>query len=134
MIDCLFNINSVAFISRVILLARKKCKIIMTCILYKVAEQTRTPVIVTVVIGSLESMCCMLLYNTLTVSHSAFQGRTNGRWPSNASAAAAAVIAKRDAEFRARYVVVPPGDEAKLVSCPICEKTVKSEFLEDDED
>jgi pre-mRNA cleavage complex 2 protein Pcf11 len=32
------------------------------------------------------------------------------------------------------YVVVPPGDEAKPVSCPICKEAIKSEFLADDED
>ena len=37
---------------------------------------------------------------------------------------------KRDAELRAQYVVVPPSDEAKPISCPICE-TLRSEFLED---
>ena len=42
--------------------------------------------------------------------------------------------AKRDAELRAQYVVVPPGDKAKPISCPICEETLRSEFLEDDED
>jgi hypothetical protein len=29
--------------------------------------------------------------------------------------------------------VVPPGDEVKPVSCPICKETIKSEFPEDDE-
>ena len=52
----------------------------------------------------------------------------------NATAAAAAESAKRDAELRALYVIVPPGDEAKPISCPICTETIKSEFLEDDED
>jgi pre-mRNA cleavage complex 2 protein Pcf11 len=52
----------------------------------------------------------------------------------NAAAAANAENAKRDAELRAQYVVVPPGDEAKPISCPICKETLKSEFLEDDED
>jgi pre-mRNA cleavage complex 2 protein Pcf11 len=42
------------------------------------------------------------------------------------------VIARRDAELRAFYVVVPPNDEAKPVSCPICEEIIKSEFLEND--
>jgi pre-mRNA cleavage complex 2 protein Pcf11 len=87
------------------------------------------------------------LYDTLTATHNAFQdwihdvsvdvkgkGRTDGNRPLNAKAAAAAVIAKRDAELRALYVVVPPGDEAKPVSCPICKEAIKSEFLEDDED
>jgi len=59
---------------------------------------------------------------------------TDGHRPLNAKAAAAAEIAKRDAELRALYVVVPPGDEAKPISCPICKETIKSEFLEDDED
>lgn len=52
----------------------------------------------------------------------------------NAKAAAAAEVAKRDADLRAQYVVVPPGEEAKPVSCPICKEHFKSEFLEDDED
>ena len=49
-------------------------------------------------------------------------------------AAAAVLIAKRDAELRALYVTVPPGNEAKPVSCPICKMAIKSEFLADDED
>jgi pre-mRNA cleavage complex 2 protein Pcf11 len=44
------------------------------------------------------------------------KGRTDGHGPLNANAAAAAVNAKHDAELRALYVVVPPGDEAKPVS------------------
>jgi hypothetical protein len=40
----------------------------------------------------------------------------------------------REAELHAFYVVVPPGDEAKPISCPICKELLKSEFLEDDED
>jgi pre-mRNA cleavage complex 2 protein Pcf11 len=50
----------------------------------------------------------------------------------NANAAAAAVIAQGDAELRALYVIVPPGNEAKPVSCPICEETIKSDFLDED--
>ncbi|KIO12700.1 hypothetical protein M404DRAFT_993682 [Pisolithus tinctorius Marx 270] len=42
--------------------------------------------------------------------------------------------AQRDAELRAQFVVVPPGDEAKSIYCPICKETLKSEFLEDDEE
>ncbi|KAJ2930199.1 hypothetical protein H1R20_g6915, partial [Candolleomyces eurysporus] len=38
------------------------------------------------------------------------------------------------AELRSRFVVVPPGDEAKHISCPICKEQLKSEFLEDDEE
>jgi hypothetical protein len=54
-IDCQFNLNSMASASRVTLLAIKKCKIV-TCTLDKIVRQTRTPVAVTVVVGSLESM------------------------------------------------------------------------------
>ena len=52
----------------------------------------------------------------------------------NAKASAAAENAKREAELQAQYVIVPPGDEAQVVSCPICKETLKSEFLQDDED
>ena len=62
------------------------------------------------------------------------KSHTDEHQPLNAKAAAAAEITKRDAELRALYVVVPSGDEAKPVSCPICKKTIKSEFLEDNED
>ncbi|KAI5993682.1 hypothetical protein EDC04DRAFT_2872651 [Pisolithus marmoratus] len=41
---------------------------------------------------------------------------------------------QRDAELRAQFVVVPPGDKAKSIYCLICKETMKSEFLEDDED
>ncbi|KAG6336856.1 hypothetical protein ID866_2252 [Astraeus odoratus] len=43
-------------------------------------------------------------------------------------------VAQRDAELRAQFVVVPPGDEAKSISCPICKETMKAEFLEEDEE
>ncbi|KAJ3515454.1 hypothetical protein NLJ89_g1743 [Agrocybe chaxingu] len=62
------------------------------------------------------------------------KGRADGSGPLNAKAAAAAELAKRDADLRAQYVVVPPGEEAQVLSCPICKETLKSEFLEDDED
>ncbi|KAJ7764985.1 hypothetical protein DFH07DRAFT_811027 [Mycena maculata] len=63
------------------------------------------------------------------------KGRADGgARPLNAKAAAAAEVAKRDADLRAQHVVVPPGEEAKPVSCPICKESFKSEFLEDDED
>ncbi|KAI0068792.1 hypothetical protein BV25DRAFT_1874001 [Artomyces pyxidatus] len=54
--------------------------------------------------------------------------------PLNSKVVAAAEAAKRDAELRAQFVVVPPGDEAKHVACPICQETLKSEFNEDDEE
>ncbi|KAH9951650.1 hypothetical protein B0H21DRAFT_716896 [Amylocystis lapponica] len=62
------------------------------------------------------------------------KGRADGSRLVNSSAAAAAEAAKRDAELRALFVVVPPGDEAKPISCPICKEPLKSEFLEDDEE
>ncbi len=43
---------------------------------------------------------------------------------SNVKAVANAESAKRDAELRARFVVVPPGDEAKDVTCPICKEVL----------
>ncbi|TFK91474.1 hypothetical protein K466DRAFT_582774 [Polyporus arcularius HHB13444] len=61
------------------------------------------------------------------------KGRADGRIV-NTKAAAAEEAAKRDAELRAMFVVVPPGDEAKPISCPICKEPLKSEFLEDDEE
>lgn len=61
------------------------------------------------------------------------KGRADGRIV-NSKAAAAEEAAKRDAELRAMFVVVPPGDEAKPISCPICKEPLKSEFLEDDEE
>lgn len=41
---------------------------------------------------------------------------------------------KRDATLRASIVVVPPGDEAKTISCPVCKEVLKSEFQEDEEE
>ncbi|OBZ70297.1 Uncharacterized protein C4G9.04c [Grifola frondosa] len=62
------------------------------------------------------------------------KGRADGSRLVNAKAVAAAEAAKREAELRALHVVVPPGDEAKPISCPICKEPLKSEFLEDDEE
>ncbi|KAI6043234.1 hypothetical protein EDC04DRAFT_2600404 [Pisolithus marmoratus] len=42
--------------------------------------------------------------------------------------------AQRDAELRAQFVVVQPGHKAKSIYCLICKETMKSKFLEDDED
>ncbi|KAI0092732.1 hypothetical protein BDY19DRAFT_925885 [Irpex rosettiformis] len=47
---------------------------------------------------------------------------------------AADEAAQRDAELRAMRVVVPPGDETKSFSCPICKEILKPEFNEDDEE
>ena len=53
---------------------------------------------------------------------------------SSAKVAAAAAAAEQEAKLRESYVVVPTGDEAKSIQCPICKETLKSEFLEEDED
>jgi len=39
-----------------------------------------------------------------------------------------------EGDLRQQFVVVPPGDEAKNISCPICKEHMKCEFLEDDEE
>jgi pre-mRNA cleavage complex 2 protein Pcf11 len=76
---------------------------------------------------------CTPLYNTLTATYTAFQDWIhNVSVDMNANAAAAAVIVQRDAELRALYVIVPLGNEAKPVLCPICEETIKSEFIDED--
>ncbi|KAI6002504.1 hypothetical protein EDC04DRAFT_2972471 [Pisolithus marmoratus] len=43
-------------------------------------------------------------------------------------------VAQQDAELRAQFVVVLPGDKAKSIYCLICKETMKSKFLEDDKD
>ncbi|EUC66379.1 CID (CTD-interacting domain) domain protein, putative [Rhizoctonia solani AG-3 Rhs1AP] len=48
--------------------------------------------------------------------------------------AQAAAAEERMAKLRASYVVVPPGEEAKPALCPICKESIKSEYLEDDEE
>lgn len=40
----------------------------------------------------------------------------------------------RLAKLRASFVVVPSGDEAKAMKCPICKEDMKTEFLEDEEE
>lgn len=61
------------------------------------------------------------------------KGRADGRTAAS-KVVAAEEAAKREAELRAMFVVVPHGDEAKAISCPICKEPLKSEFLEDDEE
>ncbi|KAJ1309081.1 hypothetical protein OPQ81_004760 [Rhizoctonia solani] len=48
--------------------------------------------------------------------------------------AQAAAAEERLAKLRASYVVVPPGEEAKPAICQICKESIKSEYLEDDEE
>ncbi|KZW04079.1 hypothetical protein EXIGLDRAFT_600069 [Exidia glandulosa HHB12029] len=52
----------------------------------------------------------------------------------SARKAASEAHAERDSKLRAAYVVVPPGEEAKSVQCPVCKEFLKSEFNEDDEE
>ncbi|KDQ20713.1 hypothetical protein BOTBODRAFT_26732 [Botryobasidium botryosum FD-172 SS1] len=42
--------------------------------------------------------------------------------------------AEREAKLRESYVVIPPGEEAKRITCPVCKESLKSEFLEEDEE
>ncbi|ETW83891.1 hypothetical protein HETIRDRAFT_62543 [Heterobasidion irregulare TC 32-1] len=69
-----------------------------------------------------------------TSASSKGKGNADQSRPLNAKAVAAAEAAKRDAELRAQFVVVPPGDEAKHIACPICKEVLKSEFQEEDEE
>jgi pre-mRNA cleavage complex 2 protein Pcf11 len=62
------------------------------------------------------------------------KGRVDGPRSTNNKVALAIETAQRDAELRTKFVVVPSGDEAKPISCPICKETLKTEFLEDDEE
>ncbi|KAG1892348.1 hypothetical protein F4604DRAFT_1698961 [Suillus subluteus] len=62
------------------------------------------------------------------------KGRADGPRPTTNKAALAVDAARRDAELRKQFVVVPSGDEAKPLSCPICKENLKTEFLEDDEE
>jgi len=62
------------------------------------------------------------------------KSRADGSRPMNAKDAALEEAAKKTSELRAQYVVVPQGDETKLVACPVCKETFKSEWLEDQED
>lgn len=42
--------------------------------------------------------------------------------------------AEREAKLRAAFVVVPPGEEAAPVQCPVCKEYLKCEFQEEDEE
>ena len=53
--------------------------------------------------------------------------------PTSARAAAAA-SADREAKLRAMFVVVPEGDESKIITCPVCKESLKTQFLEEDEE
>lgn len=42
--------------------------------------------------------------------------------------------AKRDAELRASIVIVPAGEETKSITCPVCKESLRSEFLDEEEE
>ena len=54
--------------------------------------------------------------------------------PLTGKLAAAEEKARHEAELRAMFVVVAPGEEAKPFSCPICKEPMKCDFLEDEEE
>lgn len=62
------------------------------------------------------------------------KGKSRGDRPLTGKLAAAEEKAKREAELRAMFVVVAPGEEAKPFSCPVCKEPMKCEFLEDEEE
>ncbi|CAK5263045.1 unnamed protein product [Mycena citricolor] len=64
------------------------------------------------------------------------KGRADGARPRglSAKAAMAAEEAKRIADLRAQYVVVPPGEEAVSLACPICKETFKNEWNDEEEE
>ena len=62
------------------------------------------------------------------------KGHVEGSGRLNAKAAAAVESAKREADLRSQHVIVPPGEEARVISCPICKETLNFEFLEDEEE
>ncbi|KZV63829.1 hypothetical protein PENSPDRAFT_197190 [Peniophora sp. CONT] len=61
------------------------------------------------------------------------KGRADGR-RLNKQETAAAEQASRQQELRKTTVLVPPGDEAKPIACPVCKEILKAEFNEDDEE
>jgi len=62
------------------------------------------------------------------------KGKSRADRPLTGKLAAAEEKAKREAELRAMFVVVAPGEEAKPFSCPVCKEPMKCEFLEDEEE
>lgn len=62
------------------------------------------------------------------------KGKSRADRPLTGKLAVAEEKAKREAELRAMFVVVAPGEEAKQFSCPVCKEPMKCEFLEDEEE
>jgi pre-mRNA cleavage complex 2 protein Pcf11 len=47
---------------------------------------------------------------------------------------AAAAAQEKEKRLKDAYVVIPLGDEAKTVTCPICKEVLSPEFLEEEEE
>ncbi|KAI0036792.1 hypothetical protein K488DRAFT_40518 [Vararia minispora EC-137] len=62
------------------------------------------------------------------------KGRAGGVRRQSGKTIAAAEEARRLADLHTRYVVVPAGDEAKVIACPVCKEVLRAEFNEDDEE
>ena len=64
-------------------------------------------------------------------------GYSKGKGPqSNLSSAkaAAAAAAEKLTQLRNSFVVVAPGEEAKMIVCPVCKEALKPEFQEEEEE
>lgn len=79
-------------------------------------------------------LCFLKLWKQDWISDSGFDEKGKGRLNVNGRSSATQEAADREAALRASTVVVPPGDEVKNISCPVCKESLKSEFLEDEEE
>jgi len=61
-------------------------------------------------------------------------GKGKERGPRVRSKGIAAEAARAEADLKAQFIVIPPGEESQATACPICKETIKSEFLEDEEE
>jgi len=62
------------------------------------------------------------------------KGKGRALSPSSGSVNTKVSAEGREAKLRASFVVIPPGDEAKPIRCPVCKEGLKAEFQEDDEE
>ena len=78
-----------------------------------------------------------MLGNILTVSQDFISEHSDPKGKGravDAEADSSVDKAKRDAELRASIVVVPEGEEAKSIACPVCKETLRSEFIDEEEE
>ena len=47
---------------------------------------------------------------------------------------AAAAAQEKESRLKDTFVVIPLGDEAKTVTCPICKEVLSPEFMEEEEE